>query len=104
MFTRIIRYDIITNKVKTKGTMIVQRIKNRNILIITGVLLFLITIAFSLYHTNYMWINEAKAQSFDTFFDYYFSRAKGEIIIAICFGIAPIIAGLFIDKIKRNKG
>ncbi|MBQ3229931.1 MAG: hypothetical protein IJB49_02815 [Clostridia bacterium] len=78
--------------------------KYRIVCTIIGVVLFLSMIAYSVYHTNYMWINEAKAQSFDTFFDYYFSRAKGEIIVAICFGIAPIIAGLFIDKIKCNKG
>ena len=70
----------------------------RNILFILGVTFFFSIVAFSLYHTHYMWTNEFKADSFNSFTEYYFTRAKGEIITACLAGIIPIFVGLFLNN------
>ena len=70
----------------------------RNILYIAGVTFFLSIIAYSIYHTHYMWVNEFKVYNFNSFIEYYFTRAKGEMVIAILAGIFPICVGRYISK------
>ena len=70
----------------------------RNILYIAGVTFFLSIIAYSIYHTHDMWVNELKAYNFNSFIEYYFTRAKGEMVIAILAGIIPIYVGRYISK------
>ena len=45
-----------------------------------------------------MWVNECKAYNFNSFIEYYFTRAKGEMVIAIYVGIIPIYVGRYISK------
>ena len=57
----------------------------RNICFIVGVLIFVLLIEFSLWHTADMWKNEFKSEIFGSFWEYYFTRAKGELAISMFF-------------------
>ncbi len=75
----------------------------RNILYVAGLIIFLSLIAYSLYHTNSMWVNELKWKAFSSFSEYYFTRAKGEILIAVIAGLIPILVGAFINAAYISK-
>lgn len=75
----------------------------RNVLYIIGVFLFLAIIANSLFHTNHMWIYEFKSESFNSFLEYYLTRAKGEILIALIAGLISTGLGIYIDRKCINK-
>ena len=75
----------------------------RNVLYIIGAFLFLAIIANSLFHTNHMWIYEFKSESFNSFLEYYLTRAKGEILIALIAGLIPTGLDIYIDHKCINK-
>ena len=75
----------------------------RNVLYIIGVFAFVVIIANSLFHTNHMWIYEFKSESFNSFLEYYLTRAKGEILIALIAGLIPTGLGIYIDHKCINK-
>lgn len=70
----------------------------RNFCFFFGIIVFLIIVIYSIYHTNDLWNNEAKALQYDSFIQYYFSRAKGELLIAFCAGVIPSIMGVVFTK------
>lgn len=75
---------------KEKSTLI------RNVCVILGIIIFLGMIAFSLYHTNNMWNSLTKSETFNSFAEYFFSRAKGEILLAFVAGFIPVSVGIFV--------
>lgn len=70
----------------------------KNISILLGIVFFLGMIAFSLYHTNYMWNSLTKFETFNSFAEYFFSRAKGEILLAFVAGLIPVSVGIFVRR------
>ena len=75
----------------------------RNILYVLGLILFLLIIAFSVYHTDYMWTNEFKSYNFNSFAEYFFTRAKGEILLAIMVASIPVSVGSIIYANNKSK-
>ncbi len=75
----------------------------RNICFVAGALIFVLLIVYSLWHTADMWKNEFKSEIFGSFWEYYFTRAKGELSISVfIFAMFSALGTYLHDRFCRN--